>query len=75
METCPFYRVERKTLRSRTIGDQQLVTVETPWCAHKHSPVTLKRTKVIGGSLLLACKGDLNRCQVPSDKLTDIEED
>jgi len=46
-------------------------TQEVPWCSHKHSPVKEIQTHLLGGGMLLTCKGNLEKCQVPAELLAD----
>lgn len=78
METCGFYREHRKGFASNEVHShmqQEAATVShIPWCSHpKHSPAELAYvTSVIGGARVLQCGGDFSKCQIPSDKFTDI---
>jgi hypothetical protein len=73
MADCPFYAVHQERLVSREIrSDQQrghTQSVPIPHCTHSDSPAQLDHLrKVLGGSRVLQCGGDLSRCQVPPDK-------
>lgn len=73
MPACTYYRVETNTIRSREIRpDRQAAAptvIRVPWCAHPESLVERRiAISVLGGSSLLHCCGDLERCQVPGAK-------
>lgn len=76
-DECPFYRVDRKELRSREIRAdrmQDVQIVRIPWCGHpKHTPVTRQDTRVLGGARLLQCGGDLGRCPLTDEQFEDME--
>ena len=77
MDKCPLYHVHTLTSQSNEIrSDRQsapVSVVNIPWCGHKHSPAEKHIvTKVMGGGNILRCAGKLVDCQVPRDKLGDV---
>ena len=77
MYRCHFYQVHTITFRSNEIrSDRQSVPVSdahSPWCSHKHSPATKHFVTGLGGGDILQCAGKLTRCQVPRDKVGDVD--
>ena len=74
MTKCPFYQVERRYLVDDTIRadrQQDVRTIQIPWCSHKHSPAPKSLIDAVGSASVLQCVGDQGKCQVPSDKFGD----
>ena len=70
MHTCEFFReyIHIQTGAHRPVsGGSPTRQTTFPYCDHPHSTVTLARVRGgnISGPKLLACGGDLSKCQVP----------
>lgn len=67
---CPYYF-------QYVPDDRQVIDLPQtaiPYCAHKHSPATREFVLyAVGGSQILRCGGDINKCQVPPHKRLDLE--
>ena len=76
-ELCSFYEIYRRRLGSRRTlsGSTHSVLEESPWCSHKHSPVTEERVRgSIGSAYLLKCEGDLEKCPLMPDLFYDTDD-
>lgn len=70
--SCPYFGVDVRRIPIREIGRSGEATAQVAYCKHKHSPLTEHMARrVIGAAHVLRCEGDLDRCQVPADKLAD----
>ena len=68
MMKCRYFREEQTFHRSNEIRPDRQITgnaTSAPWCAHDPSPVTkIQVTAVLGGSGLLKCGGDIEKCPI-----------
>lgn len=75
MHDCPSFQTAVKFMPSaeqhpsgQVAGGSQVVLA---WCTHQPSAATERQVKTtIGGALLLICRGEQARCQVPPDLRT-----
>lgn len=81
MKNCDFYQSNTQNLKGKEINlSQQQHSVSNGlivWCTHKHSPATKDHSRSVigGGSTILPCGGDFERCTISSEKFMDVMPD
>lgn len=70
MSLCPYYETWQKVSRSNEISSSREPSyskISAHYCSHDQSTVTKADViGTIGGGLLLKCRGDVARCQLPN---------
>ena len=77
MPGCTFFQIDRQAIKSHEINPPAGVPreriVPVRYCIHRHSPVTLAQTRVMGGANLLLCQGDLEKCPLSRAQYLEAE--
>jgi hypothetical protein len=77
MSICQFYKRGIQHRENTEVNSSQQAsynTTKAPWCSHIYSPVKQAQTRTMGGGNLLKCEGDLEKCALPKDPLSYVQQ-